>query len=60
MICGWTFPEREVNRKKRFLDISSGFQYLASRAGDHVNRGDEGLRIAIAPGACSGRLEQTV
>ncbi|MEW5728812.1 MAG: hypothetical protein AB1918_13380, partial [Pseudomonadota bacterium] len=42
----------------RFLDVSSGFEYISKRGRDQIDHGDEGGGVAVAPGPRSGCLEQ--
>lgn len=45
------FDAIPVLNKKRFLDVSSGFEDIRQRGGEQVDDGDEGSGISISAGA---------
>ena len=42
------------------VDVSCGFEYGTCRAGDHIDHGGKGLRVAVSTGTRPGGLEKTV
>ena len=45
---------------QRLLDVSNGIEQISEWCGDQVDDGYEGSGVSVAPGPCSGGLEDAV
>ena len=60
LMTALTVSSLRTQRNFWFFDASNGFEEIPEWGGDQVDHGREGCGIAIAPGASSSRLEETV